>query len=268
MVYSRATGGLGGFGGGGRPVPRDIVVLLAVVFGTFTLQFFAVTQIIPALLRLTELVWRMGFVWQVATYPFAGVGGPSFWFLLELFILFWFGRDVFWQLGRKSFWQLLAWVCIPAALAALLVDGVIVLTGVAGSFGPPFLLMQGQRMLLAVMVAAFATMNREATILLMFVLPVQARWFIPLEIVIAFLGFLGSKDLAGFVGVCVAVGLTYSFLTPGGLRRIRRETSLRLQQWFLRRRMERLRKKSGFRVVGSEDDRWLHRGTLAGPRSE
>ena len=70
------------------PVPPDIIVLLGVVFATFALQFFETTQILPDFLRLTPEVWRQGFVWQLVSYPFIGRGGPSLWFLLELFILF------------------------------------------------------------------------------------------------------------------------------------------------------------------------------------
>ena len=66
---------LGGFGSG--PIPRDLWILLGVLFATFSLQFFSSTALLPALLRLTPLAWQRGFVWQLATYPFIGFGGPS-----------------------------------------------------------------------------------------------------------------------------------------------------------------------------------------------
>ena len=40
------------------------------------------------------LSWTSGFVWQLVTYPVVGVGAPTIWILLELFVLFWFARDV------------------------------------------------------------------------------------------------------------------------------------------------------------------------------
>lgn len=254
-------GGFGGFGiGGGGPTPPDVIAILAAIFVTFTLQFFAITRIVPALLALSPAVWRYGFVWQLATYPFVGVSGPSFWFVLGLVFLFLFLKDVFQRLGRRGFWQLMAWTCIPAALAALLVDGLARLV-LGGSFGPaPFGIMQGQWTLWAVVITAWAALNREGTILFMFVVPIRALWFVALTLVLAFIGFLASKDLAGMVGIFTAVGLTYSFLTPGGLRRLRRESWLRLQSLWMRRRMDRLRRKRGFTVVpGGEDrDRWLN----------
>jgi hypothetical protein len=98
--------GLGGFAGTSAPPPVDLLLVLAAVFVTFSMQFFETTAVVPALLRLTPAVLR-GFVWQLVTYPFVGTGGASIWFLLELLILFWFGRDVWWRLSRRRFWRLI-----------------------------------------------------------------------------------------------------------------------------------------------------------------
>lgn len=248
---------LGGFGSG-RPVPTDIWVLLGVVFVTFSLQFFETFATLIALLRLTPLVWQFGFVWQLGTYPFIGYGPPSIWILLELLILFWFSRDVFYRLGRKSFWKLLAWSVIGAGLAAVAVELIVRLAG-GGAHPQAFLILQGQRMLIAVTIAAFAVLYRQATILLFFVLPVQARWFLWLEILFAFIAFLGTKDFAGFVGVCTAVGITYSLLTRGGLlrnlRRGGRETWKRLHMAWIRWRLDRMRRQRDFRVIEGEGKR-------------
>lgn len=238
--------------------PRDIVALLVVVFVTFSLQFFSLTAWITELMRLTPRVWQSGWLWQLVTYPVAGAGSPSFWILLELLILFWFGRDVFARLGRAGFWRLLAWACVAGGVVAVGVDLLARVVGhvPAGSL----LLLQGQRMLLAVLVAAFSVLFRDAQILLFFVLPFQARWFLPLEVVIAFLGFLRTHDLAGFLGICTALAVTWAFLAGGlGSRGGGREAWLRAQRWYLQRRMERLRRKRGFRIVERDPkDKWLH----------
>jgi len=253
---------IGGFGSG-RPVPTDIWVLLGVVFVTFTLAQFAVTAGIIELLRLTPWAWRYGLVWQVGTYPFAGFGGPNLWFLLELFILGLFGKDVFWRLGRKGFWQLLAWGAVSAGLAAVAVDAAATWLGWAPTL-TSFVIMQGQHMLVVLMIAAFAVLFRDATILLFFVLPVQAKWFLWVEILFAFMAFLGTKDLAGFVGICTGVAVTWSLLTRRGLiRGLRggwRELWLRLQQMWIRWRLGRMRKRRDFRVFEGEGRRDRSRG--------
>jgi hypothetical protein len=149
------------------------------------------------------------------------------------------------------------WTVVLAAVAAVLAELLFGL--LLGWTANPFLIMQGQRMLLAVMIAAFATMNRSATIYLFFVLPVQARWFLALEIAFAFIAFLGTRDLAGFVGIASAVGLTYSFLTPGGLRRVLREGGLRAQKAWIQLQLKqagRRRRKAGDR----DDDDNVRRG--------
>lgn len=260
MVYQRASrGGYGGgFGGLPGPPPRDLVVLLVVVFATYAMQFFNGLALVPALLRLTPAVFG-GFLWQVVTYPFAGWGAPSVWFLLELLVLYWFGNDVFWRLGRRRFWRLLLVSAVAAGLAAVLVQGLAWLaTGVVvpSAFG----IMQGQRMLLTILIAAFATMFGEATILLLFVLPMKARWFLWVEVAFGFIAYLGSKDLAGFVGICVAVWVTWLQLQPGGpqvgWRRLRLDLKRRLLEW----RLGRLRRKRRFDVIdgGNGRDRWIN----------
>ncbi len=256
----------GGFAGG-PPAPRPLLYLLGFIFVTFTLQFFATTKPWLALLRLTPAVWEAGFVWQLLTYGFVGFGQPDFWILLQLLMLFFFGRDVYGELGRIRFWKLLAYGALTASVVAVLVE---LLAGSAGWFPErlPFMLIQGQQILLVILVAAFAVLRRNAVILLMFVLPVKARWFLPLEILLGFLGFLWSKDLAGFLGLSAAVGITWWLLQPTSLRRLLREARLRLEQRWLKLRMAGLRRRRGFKSLdggkaGSGTDRGngkLHKG--------
>lgn len=247
-------------------MPRDLIILLAVLFVTYSLQFLGAASLL-AYLRLTPLAWRLGFAWQLGTYAFIGYGPPSFWFLLELLILFFFGRDVYRRAGRKGFWGLILWGVVGAAVVAALVNVLQwLVTGSVSAYA--FGIMQGQRILLAVLVAAFATMNRYATIYLFFILPVQARWFLPIEILLAFIGFLGTGDLAGFLGITAAVGIIYSLITPGGMRRLRREGWLRLQQLWIKLRLGAKRRRRGFRVIpgeGGEGRRGGDGGSQGGP---
>jgi hypothetical protein len=238
------------------PTPRDVWLLLGIVFSTFSFQFFAATAWIPAMLRLTPAVWQRGWIWQVVTFPFAGIGAPSLWIVLELFILLLFSRDVFLRLGRKRFWRLLLGVSASAGVIAAIIA---LLQGLAGAplldLGMP--LVQGQRTLLAILIAAFATLNGDATIYLFFVLPIRAKWFLGLEILFAFLGFLGTHDLAGFLGICTAVGVTWWCLSGG--RPAGRALWLEFRQRYLKARIARLRKKSGLTVLpGGRDDPWVH----------
>ncbi len=251
--YRGPTGFGGGGWPGGRPAP-DITALLAVLFVTWALQFFAATAILPALLRLTPAVWRAAFLWQLVTYPFVGFGAASPWILLELLIVFWFGQDVRARLGRRAFWTLVATAAAAAAAAAVVVQ--LALEAVGGAGTPfPFQIMQGQRMLLAILIAAFATLYGDATILLFFVLPVPARLFLWLEIALAFVAYLSSKDLAGFAGICVAVAVTVLTLPGSSARQRLRRRYLSWRARRIERRLARLAKRRGLRVIRRDDGR-------------
>jgi hypothetical protein len=241
------------FGGAfGRP-PRDLLAVLVALFATFALQFFAPTAIVPALLRLTPGVWRLGFLWQIVTYAFTGVGGASLWIVLELLILYWFAADVRSRLGLRRFWGLLGWTVPGAAVAACAAEMV------AESFaGPsptpvPFVLMQGQRVLLAIVVAAFATLYRDATILAFFVLPIRARLFLWLELVIAFVAYLGSKDIGGLAGIFAAAGITVWRLGARPADRGLRSRWLRWRRGRLERKVDRLARRRGLRIVDRDE---------------
>lgn len=246
MRYAQSGGGpTWGLSG---PIPRDVGWLLGVLIATFSLQYFEFGRPLVALLRLAPEAWRSGHIWRVLTYPFAGVGSAGIWIIIEWLVLFLFARTVFYQLGRRRFWETLLTVAAVAAVTALVVDALSPTT--AG-----LVLMQGQRMILATVIAAFATLNRDATILLFFVLPVKAGWFLGLELLFAFMGYLSSGDLAGFVGIAAAVGLTFWLLSRGWtLRRI----WLKAQELWIRQKLERRRSRfevlDGKKSSGDSDD--------------
>ncbi len=247
----------GGFGGSGLPAPKDLIGILVALFLTFSLQFFEATAAIPAILRLTPAVFR-GFVWQIFTYPAVGFGSSGLWFLVSLLILFWFGRDVFWRLGRQRFWLILVRAAVGAAIVAVAVQLFQNLAGVGAAGFGAFQLMQGQRILLAIVIAAFATLWGEATILLFFVLPLKARWFLWLEILFAFIGFLESKDFAGFCGISMAVFLTYSGLKIGGAGGVYHDWRKRAERFILERRLDNLKRKRRFDVIDGKKDDYIH----------
>ena len=256
--------GMGGFGLGG-PAPRDLLILLGILFVTFSLHFFATTRIIPELLQLTPLVWQRGWIWQLATYPFIGTRS-GFWFLLDLLFIYMFGRDVYYGLYRRHFWRLILFSSIGAAIVAVAVHALVALTGATEILGirAPFAIMQGQWMMLVIFIAAFGTAHRDATVYLFFVLPVQARWMLWIEILFAFMAFLFSRDLPGFLGLCTAVGLTYLYVRSSGSmragKRTLRELRLRFERWWIQKKLERTRRKRGFKVIPGDQDRNVRKG--------
>lgn len=247
----------GSFGGGGTalsrgPIPRDVAALLVFLFTTFVFQFFQWTSVIPGLLRLGPMVFK-GALWQLISYAFTGFGPASLWFLLSLLILYWFGSDVFLRLGRRLFWRTLLSSILIAGVVGVAVRGVGILLGRPSPFA--FVLMQGQYMLISILIAAYATLYSSRSILLFFVLPIRASWFLWLEILFAFMGFLNTHDFAGFVGISSAVAATWLLLQPGGPGRGLRDLRLRLRRLWIEIRLARLRRNRNLHIIDDDERR-------------
>jgi len=246
------------------PAPRDLIAILAVLFVTFSLWFFQSTRAVPAALILAPGVWQSAQVWRLATYPFVGAGSAGIWILVQFLILYMFGKDVFFGLYRRHFWRLIAFAALGAGLVAVAAHVLLTLTGLV-AVPVPFVLLQGQLVLTTIFIAAFATAHADATILLFFILPLRARWFLWLEILFGFMGFLGTRDLPGFLGICTAVGLSFLYVRSSGSiakggRRTLREMRLRLERWWIQKKLERNRRKRGFRVIDGDRDRNVRKG--------
>jgi hypothetical protein len=108
--------------------------------------------------------------------------------------------------------------------------------------------MQGQRTLIVIFITCFAVLFADATVYLFFILPVRASWFLWIEILFAFMAYLGSRDLAGFLGICATVATVWLWLR-GGLSRGPREMWLRLQRRWFELRLKRMRRSRGFTVI-------------------
>jgi hypothetical protein len=240
------------FGLSGTP-PVDLLVLLGVVIVTFVLRFFPATRVVPLVLELTPFVWMRGWVWQLATYPYVGYGSPGIGFLIELLILYMFGKDVFFGLYRRHFWRLIVFASVGAAVVAAGLHALLALTGGDAAGPAAFSILQGQRMLLAIFIAAFATAHRDATVYLFFFLQIPARWLFVVEGLFALMAFLATRDLAGFVGILAAMGFTYLYVRSSGSvrggRRTFREIRLRFERWWIQRKLDRARRKRGFTVI-------------------
>lgn len=227
--------------------PTDVAVLLGVLFGTFVLQHFASTASIPAALRLTPAVWGSWQLWRLVSYPFAGFGLPDLWFLLELVILFFFAREVLSRLGRRRFWNVCVGVGMLSGVCASLVAAAF--PALAHGLGMPFQLMQGQRLLMAVMIAAFGALAGDGVVYLLFVLPVRARYFPLIAAALAFVAYLASRDLAGLAGIATALGATWVVVGRGGISGALRRTRMQTERWVAQRRLHRLQRGRNLRVL-------------------
>lgn len=117
---------------------------------------------------------KRGFVWQLVSYQF--LHGGMMHLVLNSVALYFFGRPMELMLGRKSFLKLYL-------LSGLVGGAFQVLLAVASpQFSGPVV---GASAGICGLVAAFALLSPDSVIYLFFVLPVRAKYFLPLMIVLS-----------------------------------------------------------------------------------
>jgi membrane associated rhomboid family serine protease len=110
----------------GRPVYANMLLVLAHValflIGGILISI-AGAEVVSELSLFTPQVWH-GQVWRLVTYVFFDpefYGRDSLWFLFNMVLLFFFGREVEQLVGRKSYLGLYAClILIPAILLSIL----------------------------------------------------------------------------------------------------------------------------------------------------
>lgn len=117
---------------------------------------------------------QRGFVWQLLTYQF--MHGGLMHLLLNSIGLFFFGRYMEMMLGHRTFIKLYLLSGIAGGVLQLL------LGLVAERFAAP---MVGASAGICGLVAAFSLLSPNATILISFIIPLRAKYVLPLTIVIS-----------------------------------------------------------------------------------
>ncbi|MEO1366210.1 MAG: hypothetical protein AAFX50_03460, partial [Acidobacteriota bacterium] len=165
--------------------------------------------------------------------------------IIGLWMMLMFGKQVFFFVGRKAFWRYFFITALVGAMAAVLTQVILAAVGLGGAVPRPFVLINGQFFIWTFLISGFAALYGHATVLLMFVLPVKAKWFIGIEIAFAFLAFLSYHDFAGFVGACAAIGAAYLQFSGIGPGRFLHETRLRVQRKWFEYKLRQLKNKGG-----------------------
>ena len=183
--------------------PVDVTTILVAVH--------AVTMIVGTLLIATRQTWlldlmlfdsdevlRAGHVWQVFTYAF--VHAPSIWFVINLFFLFFFGREVERFIGQRAFIFLyLGLLLLPAFVLTLW--GLVGRVSYAGSDALHF----------GVFVA-FATIYPNVELLFR----IQAKWMALAFGAISLLQYLAQNAWPQMTAFLVCVGFAIYFIRVRG----------------------------------------------------
>lgn len=140
-------------------------------------------------------------IWQIFTYVF--ISAPSFWFLIEMAMLYYFGQEVEKFLGRRLFLTLYALLVVIPPFAFIL----------AGLFGSGIVL-AGAGSAHFSMFIAFAVITPGA--MLMF--NISARWFAIGFFVFNSLILISYQDWTRFAALWLDVATTILFLRKCGVR--------------------------------------------------
>ncbi len=229
------------------PTPLTTRVI-GVLFGVYVVQLLAENWLgLPVTGALAWSPWRSGLFrpWQPLTFWLLSGPAPLS-ALISWVVLFFFLPPTERTLGRRGTLRFTLFTVAFTAVAGLLLD---LVGAVAG--GSPVLGIEG---LLAAMIVVFGLAHPRATILLFFVIPVQAAWIAWGSGVLALLNFLAGRSLGAAVILAgwIAGWLWMELLRRGGLRRV-----------LLRRKQARIKKKlSRFEVIdggrGPDGGPWVH----------
>jgi membrane associated rhomboid family serine protease len=180
-------------------------------------------------------------LWQILTHPFVHNPQAPLGFAINCLMLYFFAAPVEFALGSGRFLTLFYLSALGGALAGM------AMSGVAG-FNVVFM---GMLPSLLALIVVFGLLNPEATILLMFILPVKAKYISYGTAGITFLTFLAKANPAGAYHLGgILCGYAYfrapgTFLDPQLIY-------LKYLQWRLKRRKARFTVIDGKK--GKDDD--------------
>jgi len=187
--------------------PVDVTTMLvglhvAVAILTAILVGLVGGSVLASLQFNSAAVWRGGQVWRLFTYAFIHPPTPSglLWFAVEMYMLFFFGREVERFIGRRAYVALyLTLLLLPAVVLTLL------------SFWTPTTFATSTALHFAIFVA-FATIYPNVELFLR----IMAKWVALIFIAIGTLSALAMRDWQTLVVLWTSVGAAFLFIELRG----------------------------------------------------
>ena len=227
-----------GFGSSLTPLGKRLLLIYGTIYILELLceHWFKIPVI--AALKLYPLGHPNSHVLQFFTHPFIHNPYSPISFLISCIVFYFFAAPVENVFGPKRFLILFYSSAVGAALCGLGFGSVV-------GFNTPFL---GMMPSLLSLIVVFGLLNPEATILLMFILPLKAKYLSYGTVIITFLTFLAKANPHGAYHLGgILFGYVY-FRGPGNL--------VDLKLIYLKYRAWQLKKKrSRFKVVGGSQEK-------------
>src|SRR5437588_1088413 len=144
-------------------------------------------------------VWS-GQVWRLFTYAFVHAPSGLLWFAIEMYMLFFFGREVERFVGRRAYiWLYALLLLVPALILTLW--GLTTRTGLAGSGALHFAVF-----------TAFVTLYPNVQ----FFLRIPAKWIFVILAAIGTLSALAAHDWQDLVAIWASIAVAFFFIELHG----------------------------------------------------
>lgn len=176
-----------GFGSQITTMGKNLLILYVVLYGLELLCEHWLKISIVDYLILYPLGSSGFHLWQIITHGFIHDPGAPLSFVINCLVFYFFAAPVEQALGTKRFLTLFFISAIGGAICGLLFSTV-------SGFSVPFM---GMMPSLLSLIVVFGLLNPEATILLMFILPIKAKYLSYGTVLITFLTFLAKANPHG-----------------------------------------------------------------------
>ena len=162
------------------------------MLATTMIQAFRFGHLLSWLPFSSELVLK-GQVWRLVTYGL--VNPPSLWFVVDMFMLVWFGRELERFFGRRTFLTLYACLYFLTPVLFTLIGFLrpMFLSGSTGNFA---------------LFIAFATLYPNVALLF----GILAKWLAGILVGIYTLMFLAANDWAGLISLWATASFAFTFV--------------------------------------------------------
>jgi membrane associated rhomboid family serine protease len=147
-------------------------------------------------------IWMHAQIWRFFTYAFIHppTGYALLWFAIEMYMLYFFGREVERFAGRRAYiWLYILLLLVPPLILTLW--GLTTRTGLAGSGALHFAVF-----------AAFVTLYPNVQ----FFLRIPAKWVFLILAAIGTLSALAAHDWQDLVVFCMSIALAFFFIELNG----------------------------------------------------
>lgn len=185
---------------------------------------------VVGVLQLYPFKLKSFHIWQIFTHPFIHNPRAPIGFMINCIVFYFFSAPVEYAFGTKRFLFLFYFSALGGALCGLLFSGV-------PGFNRPFL---GMLPSLLSLIVIFGLLNPEATILLMFILPIKAKYMSYGTVFITLLTFLAKANPNGAYHLG---GILFGYIYFKGPARLFDPNVIHLKylEWQLKRRRSRFR---------------------------